>query len=1279
MYVRVSRGDSQKSFREEFQPTVKNRVEQKVLDDFTLPPIDTLDFIRIVCQENGYGDEYAGIWRPMLEEQALQQRDRIKEIEYEQKASSNRNLDYRKILVTFFKEEKKMFKYYEENDPIVYDAILAFRKLKQSEYRKLIRNEVDFNGFTYMLEKRFKTKGDFPLLPIKKYYILVPAYFPNYNSTNGLAKLSRDNAIITPTMWNNLTKLQQTNLKKRKDDEMGRRVLSIMENANYKTQRNDLLYGITSTLDPTDIDPIIELVLTKERLIPIIYDIQVKNIRTSVNLGVNSISIFRTDLVNLGENVVMSRSTFINSIFEVYTRLTRTDIVVTFDDFVNSAIKTLTSLYKRDANQNDKAIYRLCLYYGWESPIYRANMGLSSGIVKKSRVTATFGDVASLSIEDIILKHEIHSGGITGFYYLDKSFFKIERILLTKSGNGRSIAQLDQPQTKTNTSYGVVIDYKIKVGACFPKILSEHFKINAIEVKAYKSLWKEVSEKVFNSQTAKQKKVTDPISIEDIKKIADYYQFSVYIHDEDSGNILSNFTLLADSRADSKKKLSTLRVTVKDNHYKHLINYNVKSGEDDIIDDDISLGDEDDANKEDDVNKEEEKIRMSRNYDVFFDFETVNLTNSIGETAGSQTVSSQTASETGIALPYGLSWAIDSNSPQFVCTSQPSYDIIAILFNELLTQFHNIDFSKIEKGKITIFYNLIAYNGRRFDFNLALAYLATHFKPIRSPNMRGKIASFLFKLASRKVNIGGKSYEIVSYVKCKDPNAFISGTMDNAAKSLEINYEKGTLDHNSVQRAYESGKFAEFLEKNYDEIAYYTRMDVQVLRGIHHKLKDLFTELGLDYDNSPTLPSMSEKYWKKLIRERNKVEEEQLTFVPVADPKLDFEIRKTIAGRVCGDVGDFKKSFVLLDIVSLYPSRMKSCSFPYGEEMLANKEDGERIIASNEYVSRFYVDLYQPNKILLGSRKEDGRLDWTDKSRDQKNVFLNSEMIRYLREEGCIVTVVGLGVYWRATTECYSSFVEKFSDLKIEEDRLISEGGGSKSKRTIIKLIMNSLSGKPLQKHYKKETRMWRSGKKTFGEFIAEDGRELVDFHMIGPYSAFAEFSVAEAEWYKRAKPSQLGDFIYSHSRIHMNRLLFSKYHIYYSDTDSAIVDYSNYEDLIKRGVVGNELGKLKLEYKFNRLIVLCPKMYLCLMDNEIVKKSIKGVRESDSWCEKKDGEYKPIESSLIEFFESMLRNKKCYVKTWSFFNDVSNLNIVHRTQTKELKISDIEEKDWKS
>jgi hypothetical protein len=94
--------------------------------------------------------------------------------------------------------------------------------------------------------------------------------------------------------------------------------------------------------------------------------------------------------------------------------------------------------------------------------------------------------------------------------------------------------------------------------------------------------------------------------------------------------------------------------------------------------------------------------------------------------------------------------------------------------------------------------------------------------------------------------------------------------------------------------------------------------------------------------------------------------------------------------------------------------------------------------------------------------------------------------------------------------------------------------------------------------------------------------------------------------------------FVTAYARIHMSRFKNNKdFTIYYSDTDSVDIDKP-----LDSKFVGKELGQMKLEHIFEKIVYLAPKVYAAKIINEegieedFVK--IKGVKVPISFEEMK-------------------------------------------------------------
>jgi hypothetical protein len=100
---------------------------------------------------------------------------------------------------------------------------------------------------------------------------------------------------------------------------------------------------------------------------------------------------------------------------------------------------------------------------------------------------------------------------------------------------------------------------------------------------------------------------------------------------------------------------------------------------------------------------------------------------------------------------------------------------------------------------------------------------------------------------------------------------------------------------------------------------------------------------------------------------------------------------------------------------------------------------------------------------------------------------------------------------------------------------------------------------------------------------------------------------------------------ITAYARIHMSQFKKSnnKYKLLYSDTDSIAINKA-----LPDNMIGKELGKMKLEYIFNKAVYLGPKVYggITTEDKEIVK--VKGYKNKDQLFEDQL-KFKTLESLL--------------------------------------------------
>lgn len=130
---------------------------------------------------------------------------------------------------------------------------------------------------------------------------------------------------------------------------------------------------------------------------------------------------------------------------------------------------------------------------------------------------------------------------------------------------------------------------------------------------------------------------------------------------------------------------------------------------------------------------------------------------------------------------------------------------------------------------------------------------------------------------------------------------------------------------------------------------------------------------------------------------------------------------------------------------------------------------------------------------------------------------------------------------------------------------------------------------------------------------------------------------------------------ITSYARIHMSQFKNNpNYNLYYSDTDSIIIDRELPKDL-----VNINLGFMKLENKIKKGIFLAPKVYGYVTENnkEIIK--VKGKNKSK------------LSIKLNDLFELLKRDNKMELDQEKWYKDIELAQIEIKNQIYTLKVTD--------
>ena len=169
----------------------------------------------------------------------------------------------------------------------------------------------------------------------------------------------------------------------------------------------------------------------------------------------------------------------------------------------------------------------------------------------------------------------------------------------------------------------------------------------------------------------------------------------------------------------------------------------------------------------------------------------------------------------------------------------------------------------------------------------------------------------------------------------------------------------------------------------------------------------------------------------------------------------------------------------------------------------------------------------------------------------------------------------------------------------------------------IAKLLMNSLYGKFGMKMETTTVNIYdisdESGESKFNQAVEMYGESIHDYIRLDNAYVIVRDSVVDLKYNKEEDMFHgmdvniaIASAVTSAARIFLSAFKNNpNFNLYYSDTDSAVIDAPLPEDL-----VGSELGQLKLEHTIERAVFLAPKVYgfVDVNEKEVIK--IKGITE---------------------------------------------------------------------
>jgi hypothetical protein len=393
-----------------------------------------------------------------------------------------------------------------------------------------------------------------------------------------------------------------------------------------------------------------------------------------------------------------------------------------------------------------------------------------------------------------------------------------------------------------------------------------------------------------------------------------------------------------------------------------------------------------------------------------------------------------------------------------------------------------------------------------------------------------------------------------------------------------------------------------------DEAIKYCNLDCKCLYDILIKFNELiFSHFSINIHSVLTLPALSMRIYKSKFMPENTIY--QLT------PNVDREIRQAYTGGAVdvylphNRVGNAFDKLFYYDINSLYPFIMAKTPMPVGKPKYFK---GDIRLINPEAYGYFYCEITSPSDIAHpilqqrirtndGVRTIAGVGSWTG--------WIYSEEL-YNAQNNHKYQFNVLEGYEFEKGYIFKEYVETMYALRMEYSK-------DDPMNYVAKLLMNSLYGKFGMKPQSTKVDIYNlsldSELKVFNEMMDKYGPTIQDWfkldqHFVVVRDNISNYSANEDNdnYHGLDVNVAISAAITAGGRMWMSTIKNSdKFNLYYSDTDSAVIDRP-----LPPFMIGEKLGQFKLEHIITRAVFLAPKVYALITDDgqEIIK--VKGIKQ---------------------------------------------------------------------
>ena len=271
------------------------------------------------------------------------------------------------------------------------------------------------------------------------------------------------------------------------------------------------------------------------------------------------------------------------------------------------------------------------------------------------------------------------------------------------------------------------------------------------------------------------------------------------------------------------------------------------------------------------------------------------------------------------------------------------------------------------------------------------------------------------------------------------------------------------------------------------------------------------------------------------------------------------------------------------DVNSLYPYCMKTFEFPYPIGSYYKKKVSSEEILSYNGVAKVKLKIPKDNHIPILSIKTDKLIFPTGTIED----YYDFSSLRYALNDGAEIVSIGEGTIYEHTFNPFKNFITSLYKKRMEfqKNNNLAEIG--------VKLMMNSSYGKFGYKYDEKEILIDKESLEDYWQDTIFPTRDDNIFRIVKDNAKIPSYVFPIFPVYVTSLSRQV-------MHKHFKKVGYDK--VFYSDTDCIFTT--------RKLNTSSELGELKLENKFDELMIIKPKFYAGLTEEKEIMK-VKGLMGS--------------------------------------------------------------------